>query len=104
MIHVVIVIVRQQHDIDLRQVIEGDAGRIAAPRPCKAEWARSFREDRVGENVRSCSLDQETGMADEGYPQPFGDLLWRSILWEWRWNRFWPRLPTAQDSPAEKIA
>ncbi len=50
-IHVVVVIVGDQHDIDWWQVTHSDARRVHAFRTCKSEWARPFGPDRIGQDV-----------------------------------------------------
>ena len=46
-VHVVVVVVGDEHGVDLRQVVEGDARRIDALRAGKRERARALRPDRI---------------------------------------------------------
>ncbi len=61
---------RDQHDVDLRQLLEGDAGIVVPLRSGEADRRDPLRPDRVNEDVEAAGLDQPAGMADEGEPQP----------------------------------
>ena len=65
-VHVVVVVVGDQHGVDLRQVVEGDAGRIDAPGPDEREGAHPLGPHRIDQHVAPARLDQERGVADEG--------------------------------------
>lgn len=68
-VHVVVVIVRYQHHIDRRQVLETDTGSIDAFWASKTERAGAFRPDRIGENVQPRRLNEKGSVADEGNAQ-----------------------------------
>jgi hypothetical protein len=55
-VQMVVVIVREQDEIDLRQVVESNPGRPMAPRPDPGNGGDAFRPDRVGQDVpvRGC--------------------------------------------------
>ena len=65
-IEMIVVGVRHQHDVDRRQVGEGDAGIVDPFRPDVAERRRALRPDRVEQDIETGGLDQPTGVADIG--------------------------------------
>ena len=65
-VEVVVVVVRDQHQIDVRQFGEREAGRDVALRPDEAERRRPLGEHRVGEDAQSAELRQHRRMADPG--------------------------------------
>ena len=65
-IHMVVVIVRQQHDVRARQVLQRDAGRANALWAGPGDRGTAFTEDRVGQYYGAGKPDQKTGMIDEG--------------------------------------
>ena len=78
-VQMVVVIVTEQHGIDLRQGLEGDPGCPHAPRAREGERARPFRPYGVGQNVETTRLDQHARVADDRRAQP-GDAGVRNGL------------------------
>ena len=68
-IEMVIMIVRQQHRVDRRQVRERDARRIDPPGPGEIERTGALGKDRIDQNVAVSHLDQKGRMADQRGPQ-----------------------------------
>lgn len=64
-IHMVVMVMADQDEVDLRQVFEADAGRGDAAR-AEAERAGAVAPHRIGEDVHAVGLDQHAGMADPG--------------------------------------
>jgi hypothetical protein len=50
-LEMVIVIMRNEHGIDRRQVIEGDTRRVSTLRPNKGKWACSVRAYWIGQDI-----------------------------------------------------
>ena len=69
-IEMIVVPVRDQHDVDLRQLLERDAGIVVPLRPRPADRREPHRPDGIDHDVEAAGLDQPAGMADEGEPQP----------------------------------
>lgn len=65
-VQVVVVIVADDDDVDLREFIEGDAGVVDSFGAGPSEWAYAFREDGIGEDVVATGLYQEGGVVDKG--------------------------------------
>ena len=63
----VVVAVRDQHDVDRRQVGEGDARIVDALRAEEAEGRGAPRPDRVEQHIEPRRLNEQAGMADIGY-------------------------------------
>ena len=82
-VEMVVMVVRDQHRVDRRQVLEGDARRVDPLGPGEGDRARPLREDRVGQEVEPRDLDQQRGMADRGRragPRPAaGGLSWKGL-------------------------
>ena len=66
-VEVVVVIVRDEHDVDRRQVLELEAGRSHTLRTGEPDGARARRPLRVGQDVHPVELDQERRVADPGH-------------------------------------
>ena len=82
-IHVVVVVVRHQHRVDLRQVVEGDAGRIHALGADERKGTGAIRPHRIDQNVSPARLQQEAGVADVGHAHRVaGDLRGRPVRGE----------------------
>lgn len=68
-IQMIIMIMRDQHEIDRRQICKLHTGRIDALGPDKAEGAGALRPDRIDQNIQACRLDEKGCVADEGDAQ-----------------------------------
>src|SRR3546814_7106554 len=62
-IHMVVMIVAEEHDVDLRQIIEPYARRPHPFRPREGEGRGAFRPDRVGQYVEALGLHEHRRMA-----------------------------------------
>src|SRR5690348_7969112 len=58
-------IVANQHDVNRRQVLPGNAWYSPAPRAYPGERTRSFGPDRVRQNIAAALLKEQRGMIDE---------------------------------------
>ena len=65
-IEVVVVIVRQDRDINMRQIAKPERGRDHAPGPDEAERRRAFGQVCVGQDVDAVELQQKCCMPDPG--------------------------------------
>jgi hypothetical protein len=65
-VEVVVVVVRCQHQIDVRQRMNSDAGWLMPPGAGKAHWRCAVGKHRIGQHVESTQLRQHRGMADPG--------------------------------------
>jgi hypothetical protein len=63
-IQVIVMIVRNQHEMNTRQTLERHARRDEPLRTRKANGTRSFRPVWVRENIEPIELNQQGGMAD----------------------------------------
>ena len=94
----VVMVVRDQHRMDRRQIFESDARCIDALRACEGDRARPLRKHRVGEDVEPRHLDQERGMADERRAQALH--LGRRLVPERARKAVRPVLTPAAELPA----
>ena len=67
-VEMVVMAVRHQHDVDLRQRVEGDAGIVVPLRPGKRHRRGPHRPHGIDENVEVRGLDQPGDVADERQP------------------------------------
>jgi hypothetical protein len=74
-VEMVVVIVRQQHGIDRRQIGKGDPGCGHSARPGEADGTGPIGPERIGENVEARGLDQQRRMPDHRDPQPLDALI-----------------------------
>lgn len=58
-IQVVVVIVAEQNEVDLRQAFEGEAGRDETLRTSPGEWAGTIAPDGVCEDIQASMLNEE---------------------------------------------
>ena len=65
-VHMVVMIVADEDEVDPRQVLEADAGRAHPARADEGERRGALRPDRIGEDVEALGLDEHGGMADPG--------------------------------------
>jgi hypothetical protein len=79
-IHVVVVVVADQHGVDARQLVEREAGRPHPLRPGPLHRAGAPGKERVGEDVEPADLDQRGRLADIGDLKPRIDGLGRGRL------------------------
>src|SRR3984885_15709129 len=102
----IVMAVRNQHDIDLRQGVEGDTGIVVTFRPRKGKRRGAFRPDGIDQNIEARSLDHPAGVPDEANPSlvPF-DARGRGIG-ERTWRPFRPycALPSSTELPAQDLA
>lgn len=108
-VEVVIVIVREQNEIDLGQLLEGYAGRHQSSRSDPRDRRCALAPDRIGQNIERPELEQHRRMPDPGY-RPIAargagsDDHRRSrrqgSTWRTRWNRLTTTVP---QPPAQKI-
>ena len=100
----VVVAVREQHDIDAWQVIESNTGRIAAPRSQKGEGTRAVGPDGIGQHIQAATLDQESGVTHEADPRGLAvDARWRPVRREWAGQRRRPGGRARAKLPPQKI-
>ena len=69
-VQMIVVIVRHDHDIDGRQIVEGDSRRSGASRPGEGHGACALRPDGIRQDVETRRLDQQCRMADHGHHEP----------------------------------
>ena len=58
-------VVRQQHQVDRRQRLEGDPRFVVTLRTCPAQRAGPRRPDGVDQDVAAVHLEQEAGVSDQ---------------------------------------
>ncbi len=63
-VEMVVVVVRDDDGVDVRQVGERDPGRERALRAGEGERRRALGEDRIGQDVAAADLDQRARVAD----------------------------------------
>ena len=66
-IQMVVVIVRDHHDIDGRQIFQGHSGRLLALGAQQLHRRRALAEDWVGQHIKPAGLHQGAGVADPGH-------------------------------------
>ena len=66
-VEMVVVVVRDEDDVDWRQVLEREAGRGHALGTGEPDGARAIRPLRIGQNVHPVQLDQQRRVADPGH-------------------------------------
>ena len=66
-VEVVVVIVRHQDQVDVRQARQRQPRRAGATGACPAHGGAAFAEDRVGQDRHARQLQQERRVADEGH-------------------------------------
>lgn len=57
-VQMIVVVVADQHDVDLRKILLPDSGVSSAARPYPGKWARALRPDWIGQNVGAPLLEQ----------------------------------------------
>ena len=67
LVEVVVVVVRDHHRIDARQIRQCHAGGLGALRPHPLHGRCALREDRIGQQVDAAQLRQHGGVADPGH-------------------------------------
>lgn len=103
-VEVVIVVVRDQHEVDRRQVAHQDARRVAAKRSGKGDGACATRPDRIGQYVDARDLDQKGRVTDHGHTQPIaGDGKFGLRLGERAVVTSRPRHPSTAELPVQEV-
>jgi hypothetical protein len=97
----VVVIVRDQHRVDRRQIVEGDGRLVRPPRPGEAERADPLRPDRIDQEVEATDLEEDAGMPGRADAQ-IGDPLRRLVARQDRRSRR-PFLPLLADQHADEL-
>src|SRR5688572_33296833 len=64
-IKMIVMIMALQNDIDARQRLNRNRRIIQASRPDPSEWAGVLGPDRIGDEIQSCGLDQNSRMANQ---------------------------------------
>jgi hypothetical protein len=64
-VQVVVVIVRDQHDVDRRQILERQAGPRDPARAGERQRARALRPVGIGQDVHAVELEQQRRMAHQ---------------------------------------
>ena len=100
-VHMVVVIMGDQHGINRRQIGKGDAGQVNPPRPEQAERAGMAGPDRVYQQVQPGELNEEAGMADGGDPQPLHPR--RRMILKRAGRLFRPARPATFPPPAQQV-
>ena len=105
-IEMIVMTVRDQHDVDLRQLLERDAGIVVPLRSGKADGRDPRGPDGIDEDVEAAGLDQPAGVADEGEPHLVAvDALRRRVgIGIWHPVRPVCALPPAAELPAQHLA
>ena len=75
-VEMVVVVVRDQHDVDARQVRKGDAGLVDALGADEGQRARTLRIHRVDQQVEARDLVEERGVAEMDDANPFDTGRW----------------------------
>ena len=65
-VHVVVVVVGDEHGVDGREIRETDSGKIVATRAEELEGTDAIRPDGVNEDVNAGGLNEKRGMSDAG--------------------------------------
>src|SRR5471032_364671 len=60
----VVVVVRLEHEIDRRQRVERDSGRLKPARSRESHGRRALREHGIGEDVQTADLNEQTRVPD----------------------------------------
>src|ERR1700761_14977 len=68
-IHVIVVVMAEQNQINGRQVFDGNARSMIAPRPSPRYWTSALGPDRICKDIETLELDQERRVIDEGDAQ-----------------------------------
>ena len=70
-IEMVVMAMRDQHEVDRRQRLEGDAGIVDAFRPDEGEGRGALGPNGVAQNIQARGLNQHARMADIGNADGF---------------------------------
>src|SRR5688500_5429860 len=65
-IHMVVMVMADEDQVDVRKSLEGDSWPAHPPRADKREGRRPLGPDRIGEDVEAVHLDEDGGMANPG--------------------------------------
>src|SRR5205807_42120 len=69
-VHVVVMIVADQDEIDRRQILEANPRRTMPPRTNERNRRNALRPNRISEDVDAVHLNERGRVIDEGDPQP----------------------------------
>ena len=104
-VHVVVVVVGDEHGVDGRQVVEGDARRVHALGAGKRDRAGALRPDRIDEHALAARLDQKARVPDVGDAQPLAiETRRRTVGWKGAGKARRPRLAAVTELPLEERA
>ncbi len=79
-VEMVVMAVGDQNDVDFRQVVKGDAGRMNALGAAgEAKRRGAIGPDRIDQNIQPCGLDEISRMADETDAQTIVDARGRLV-------------------------
>lgn len=82
-IHMIVVIVGENHEVELRKVRKSYSWCRKSSWSCPLNRTRTVTPDRIGEEIDSLCLDEECGMSDIGN---FHGFTFMSRLWFYRMN------------------
>src|SRR5690349_19809592 len=89
-VQVVIVVVRDEDQVNRWQVLEREAWVAYTLRSEVAKWTHALRIDRVGEHIQTPELQQERDVVDKGQRE----LAAAQVVWQSRFARvvhpLWP--------------
>lgn len=101
-IHMIVMVVRQEQQIDFGQIVQHPAGGTGALRPRPGDGRAALAEDRIGEDGQVRQADQEAAMADEGDRGGPRRRQAVRIATGWRVRRqFGPRLTILAEAPLQ---
>ena len=90
-VEMVVVAVRDQYDVDLRQGVEVDAGIVVPLRSRKGKGRDAFRPDGIDQDVEAGRLDQPARVPDKRQPRLVALNACRRRVGEGTWLPFRPR-------------
>ena len=90
-VHVVVVVVRDEHGIDTRQIFEGYPRRIGPSRADEGHRPHLIRPHRIDQQIASARLDQERRVPDVGDARALAVMVCRRTIAEWTGIALGPR-------------
>jgi hypothetical protein len=101
-IEMVVVSMRDHQQIDGRQCVEGDAGRIDPLWSGNANGTCSLRVDRIDQDVEARNLIEQAGVADQRNPEPGAADPLRRHIGKGTWRKRRPRGCGLSETPAQQ--